>query len=80
MVAAVKKTADDKLKSELQDLGRRIREARRGVIEFLQQTPENTCIGLSEREKPLRTDLECSAGRYLLGSEPDRFFPRIAFA
>ena len=28
-------------KSELQDLGRRIREARRGVVDFLQQTPEN---------------------------------------
>ncbi len=41
VVAAVKETDDDKLKSELQDLGRRIREARRGVIDFLQQIPEN---------------------------------------
>lgn len=41
VVASVKQVADEKLKSELQDLGRRIREARRGVIEFLQQTPEN---------------------------------------
>ncbi len=41
VVAAVKEVADEKLKSELQDLGRRIREARRGVIDFLQQTPEN---------------------------------------
>src|SRR6202035_4100213 len=41
VVAAVKEAEDDKLKSELQDLGRRIREARRGVVDFLQQTPEN---------------------------------------
>jgi ATP-dependent DNA helicase DinG len=41
VVAAVKQVEDEKLKSELQDLGRRIREARRGVIDFLQQTPEN---------------------------------------
>jgi ATP-dependent DNA helicase DinG len=41
VVAAVKQAEDEKLKSELQDLGRRIREARRGVVDFLQQTPEN---------------------------------------
>ncbi len=41
VVAAVKEADDEKLKSELQDLGRRIREARRGVVDFLQQTPEN---------------------------------------
>jgi ATP-dependent DNA helicase DinG len=41
VVTAVKQVEDEKLKSELQDLGRRIREARRGVVEFLQQTPEN---------------------------------------
>lgn len=41
VVAAVKEAEDEKLKSELQDLGRRIREARRGVVDFLQQTPEN---------------------------------------
>ncbi len=41
VVAAVKEIDDDKLKSELQDLGRRIRDARRGVIDFLQQIPEN---------------------------------------
>jgi ATP-dependent DNA helicase DinG len=41
VITAVKETADDKLKSELQDLGRRIREARRGVVDFLQQTQEN---------------------------------------
>jgi len=41
VITAVKETDDDKLKSELQDLGRRIREARRGVIDFLQQTQEN---------------------------------------
>jgi ATP-dependent DNA helicase DinG len=41
VVAAVKEAEDEKLKSELQDLGRRIREARRGVTDFLQQKPEN---------------------------------------
>jgi ATP-dependent DNA helicase DinG len=41
VVAAVKEADDEKFKSELQDLGRRIREARRGVVDFLQQTPEN---------------------------------------
>jgi ATP-dependent DNA helicase DinG len=41
VVAAVKQVTDEKLKSELQDLGRRIREARRGVTEFLLQAPEN---------------------------------------
>jgi ATP-dependent DNA helicase DinG len=41
VVAAVRDAEDDKLKSELQDLGRRIREARRGVAAFLQQTPAN---------------------------------------
>jgi ATP-dependent DNA helicase DinG len=41
VVAAVKEAQDDKLRSELQDLGRRIREARRGLVAFLQQTPEN---------------------------------------
>jgi ATP-dependent DNA helicase DinG len=41
VISAVKRTDDEKLKSELQDLGRRIREARYGVIDFLNQTPEN---------------------------------------
>jgi ATP-dependent DNA helicase DinG len=41
VVAAVKEAEDERLKSELQDLGRRIREARRGVVDFLQQTPDN---------------------------------------
>jgi ATP-dependent DNA helicase DinG len=41
VVALMKKAEDEKLKSELQDLGRRLREARRGVADFLQQTPEN---------------------------------------
>ncbi|HYY26680.1 MAG TPA: DEAD/DEAH box helicase, partial [Chthoniobacterales bacterium] len=41
VVAAVREAEDEKLKSELQDLGRRIREARRGLVAFLQQTPEN---------------------------------------
>lgn len=41
VVATVKETQDDKLKGELQDLGRRIREARYGIIDFLQQTPDN---------------------------------------
>ena len=41
VVTAVKDAEDEKLKTELQDLGRRIREARRGVVNFLQQTPEN---------------------------------------
>ena len=41
VINAVKGAEDEKLKSELQDLGRRIREARHGVVEFLNQTPEN---------------------------------------
>jgi ATP-dependent DNA helicase DinG len=41
VVSAVKVAEDEKLKSELQDLGRRIREARRGIVDFLQQIPEN---------------------------------------
>jgi ATP-dependent DNA helicase DinG len=41
VVAAAREADDERLKSELQDLGRRIREARRGVVDFLQQTPEN---------------------------------------
>jgi len=41
IASEAKESADEKLKSELQDLGRRIREARRGVMDFLQQTPEN---------------------------------------
>jgi ATP-dependent DNA helicase DinG len=41
VVAAMKQVEDEKLKSELQDMGRRIREARRAVVDFLQQTQEN---------------------------------------
>jgi ATP-dependent DNA helicase DinG len=41
VVAAVKDAEDDRLKSELQDLGRRIREVRRGLVAFLQQALEN---------------------------------------
>ena len=41
VVNNVKAAEDEKLKSELQDLGRRIREARRGIVDFLQQIPEN---------------------------------------
>jgi ATP-dependent DNA helicase DinG len=41
VISAVKAVDDEKVKGELQDLGRRIREARRGVVDFLQQTPEN---------------------------------------
>jgi ATP-dependent DNA helicase DinG len=41
VVGVIKDTEDEKLKSELQDLGRRVRDARVGVAEFLGQTPEN---------------------------------------
>ncbi|HEY0791733.1 MAG TPA: helicase C-terminal domain-containing protein [Chthoniobacterales bacterium] len=41
VVGVVKDTEDEKLKAELQDLGRRVRDARVGVAEFLGQTPEN---------------------------------------
>jgi ATP-dependent DNA helicase DinG len=41
VVTAVKETDDDLLKGELQDLGRRIREARLGIAEFLEQKSEN---------------------------------------
>ena len=40
IVAALKITADEILKAELQDLGRRIREARLGIAEFLGQSAE----------------------------------------
>jgi ATP-dependent DNA helicase DinG len=41
VVAAIKEAGDDQLKGELQDLGRRIRESRLGIGEFLEQTAEN---------------------------------------
>ena len=41
VVDAVRDVNDDRLKSELQDLGRRIREVRYAVVDFLNQTPEN---------------------------------------
>jgi ATP-dependent DNA helicase DinG len=41
VVTAVKATDDERLRSELQDLGRRVRDARLGIIDFLRQTPEN---------------------------------------
>ena len=41
VVDALRSAEDEKLKSELQDLGRRIREARHTVVDFLNQTPEN---------------------------------------
>jgi len=40
IVDALKKVEDEILKSELQDLGRRIREARLGIAEFLSQSAE----------------------------------------
>ena len=72
VVAAVKEAEDEKLKSELQDLGRRIREARRGVIDFLQQNSRKPCLlGRANRQNRPEPDIERSADRYLLGSEPD---------
>jgi ATP-dependent DNA helicase DinG len=41
VVSAVKESNDERLKAELQDLGRRIRDARIGISEFLRQVPEN---------------------------------------
>jgi ATP-dependent DNA helicase DinG len=41
VIRAVRKTDDDKLKSELQDLGRRIRDSRLALTDFLRQTPED---------------------------------------
>jgi len=41
IISSVKATDDDRLKSELQDIGRRVRDARFGVGDFLRQTPEN---------------------------------------
>jgi len=41
VIHAVKRVEDEKLKSELQDLGRRIREVRYGIADFLNQTPQN---------------------------------------
>jgi ATP-dependent DNA helicase DinG len=41
VVTAVKETDDERLKGELQDLGRRLREARLGIGEFLEQKAEN---------------------------------------
>ena len=72
VVAAVKKIEDEKLKSELQDLGRRIRDARHGVVDFLQQTPENHVYWVERTGKAAQNltlnaapvDISCS-------SEPD---------
>lgn len=41
VVGVVKKTEDETLKGELQDLGRRIRDARVGIAGFLSQTEED---------------------------------------
>jgi ATP-dependent DNA helicase DinG len=41
VVNALKQCEDETLKSELQDMGRRIRDARYGIGDFLQQKPEN---------------------------------------
>jgi ATP-dependent DNA helicase DinG len=41
IISCVKATDDDKLKGELQDIGRRIRDARLGIDDFLRQTLEN---------------------------------------
>jgi ATP-dependent DNA helicase DinG len=41
VVNALKQCEDETLKSELQDMGRRIRDARYGIADFIQQKPEN---------------------------------------
>lgn len=41
VVSAAREANDEKLKSELQDLGRRIRDAREGIGDFLRQTQNN---------------------------------------
>jgi ATP-dependent DNA helicase DinG len=41
VVNVLKQIEDETLKSELQDMGRRIRDARYGIADFLQQKPEN---------------------------------------
>jgi ATP-dependent DNA helicase DinG len=41
IISSVRATDDDQLKGELQDIGRRIRDARMGIADFLSQTPEN---------------------------------------
>jgi ATP-dependent DNA helicase DinG len=40
IIEVVKKTEDEFLKAELQDLGRRIRDARTGIVTFLEQSAE----------------------------------------
>jgi len=41
VVSAAKEASDERLKGELQDLGRRLRDARQGIADFLRQTPDN---------------------------------------
>lgn len=41
IISSVKAADDDRLKGELQDIGRRIRDARLGISDFLRQTPQN---------------------------------------
>jgi hypothetical protein len=49
-VADVVKRADDEiLKAELQEFGRRIRDARDGISIFLSKARQNMCIGSSAR-------------------------------
>ncbi len=60
VVAAVKEVDDEKLRAELQDLGRRIRDARAGISDFLRQAAENHVYWI-ERTGKIRQQLSLHA-------------------
>ncbi|MBV9672728.1 MAG: ATP-dependent DNA helicase [Verrucomicrobia bacterium] len=51
VIEVIKTLDDETLKSELQDLGRRIRDARTGVDDFLQQKPDNYVYWIEQTGK-----------------------------
>ena len=74
-VAEVVKRADDEfLKAELQELGRRIREARDGIAVFLEQSASRTrLLGRADRQDSAISHTKCRADRYRAGVAPNDF-------
>ena len=73
-----RQTEDEFLKAEMQELGRRISDAREGIAMFLEQSAEVMCIGSNARERRRRILLaQRRADRCRAGAATDDFSRRL---
>ena len=78
IVEVVKRTDDEFLKAELQELGRRIRDARMDIEKFLEQSCRAArVLGRTYRKGRTVYFAECIADRHCTGAAPHDFSRRL---